>query len=475
MSYYLNFNVDREEVFFADSIGGASEFEIVLDFAPNSLSESYGPVLTNNQSNTAARNGIYTRPSGELEVAFIIDGSRVVYDTSGAGLAVDVRSIISIVYDGSTLKTFSDGIEVGSRSATGTLGGTPPGITGFHNHITGKQRFQLYNCRFIKDGVLISEYDPSESDGTGLVLTDIIGTKDGTLDKFPTDDSQWVFYSDGGVVMTISESATAADTESTQANLLSTISEAASASDTATGKLSASLSVSESAGASDTDTGQYATSQEIIEAVQASDLTGTLLKAILTQNLSALASDTVSLKANYGLTVSETASGTDSTAGKAALIATLSESASASDTVSIPPEGVVNLTIGEVSTAADSVSMTASFTMTISEAAQAADSVSGRAALLASISEAISATDSFDGFAPTAYTVTIGETATATDAVSIVLASLKGFITATITINPIIIGDANIEPIVAGNVDAETMINAQGNIVPMITGTITVS
>jgi len=277
------------------------------------------------------------------------------------------------------------------------------------------------------------------------------------------------------VTMTISESTTATDTESAQANLLSTISESTTATDTTTGKLSASLSLNESAGASDTDQGQYATSQEIIEAVQASDLTGTLLKAILTQNLSALASDTVSLKANYGLTVSETASGTDSTAGKAALIATLSESASGTDAVSIPPEGVVNLTIGEVSTATDNVSMTASFTMTIGEAAQAADSVSGRAALLASISEAISATDSFDGFAPTAYTVTIGETATATDAVSIVLASLKGFITATITINPIIIGDANIEPIVAGNVDAETMINAQGNIVPMITGTITVS
>ena len=197
MAYYLNFNVDDEEVFFADSIGGASEFEIVLDFAPNSLSTSYGPVLTNNQYSAGARNGIYTRPSGELEVAFIIGGSRVVYDTSGAGLAVDVRSIISIVYDGSTLKTFSDGVEVGSRSATGTLGGTPPGITGFQDYVAAKLKFQLYNCRFIKDGVLISEYDPSESDGTGLVLTDIIGTKDGTLDQFPTDDSQWVFYSTG--------------------------------------------------------------------------------------------------------------------------------------------------------------------------------------------------------------------------------------------------------------------------------------
>ena len=183
--------------------------------------------------------------------------------------------------------------------------------------------------------------------GTGSTFEDAVGGDDGTLENFATDDSQWVFYSDGGggVVMTISEAATASDAETAQANLLSTISEAASASDTTTGKLSASLSVSESAGASDTDTGQYATSQEIIEAVQASDLTGTLLKAILTQNLSALASDTVSLKANYGLTVSETASGTDSTAGQAALIATLSESASASDTES--SQAALSATISE--------------------------------------------------------------------------------------------------------------------------------
>ena len=308
-----------------------------------------------------------------------------------------------------------------------------------------------------------------------------------------------------GIVMTISESATAADTESTQANLLSTISEAASASDTAAGRLSASLSVSESAGASDTDTGQYATSQEIIEAVQASDLTGTLLKAILTQNLSALASDTVSLKANYGLTISETASGTDSTAGKAALIATLSESASASDTessqaalsatisesaqgsdsVSLPADGTVTISIGEASVASDGVSMSAHFSMTLAESAQAADLLSskagfistisestqasdnlaGRASLLTTIAEALAASDTFGGFSPSVYTLTIGEAVTALDSISASLAGLRGFVTATITINPMITGAVDTESAIAGTLTTE----------PIITGTITVS
>ena len=308
-------------------------------------------------------------------------------------------------------------------------------------------------------------YDPNATGGTGLVLEDTTGGEDGTLVNFPSDDSQWVSYSDGGVVMTISESATAADIESAQANLLSTISESASASDTATGKLSASLSVSESAGASDTDTGQYATSQEIIEAVQASDLAGTLLKSILTQNLSALASDTVSLKANYGLTLSESAGATDTDTGKASLIATLSESATGSDSVSMPTDGVVTLNIGEVSTASDGVSMSASFSMTLSESAQASDSIASRATLLATIAEALSASDTFGGFSPSVYTLTIGEAVTALDSVSASLAGLRGLITATITIEPMITGAATTEPTITGAATTE----------PTITGTITVS
>ena len=43
-----------------------------------------------------------------------------------------------------------------------------------------------------------SRFDPSASGGTGLILTDTIGISDGTLNDFPIDDSQWVFYSAAG-------------------------------------------------------------------------------------------------------------------------------------------------------------------------------------------------------------------------------------------------------------------------------------
>lgn len=40
--------------------------------------------------------------------------------------------------------------------------------------------------------------DPSASGGTGSILPDTIGSNDGTLVNFPTDNSQWVFYPSGG-------------------------------------------------------------------------------------------------------------------------------------------------------------------------------------------------------------------------------------------------------------------------------------
>lgn len=61
-------------------------------------------------------------------------------------------------------------------------------------------------------------YDPSASNGTGSVLTDTSGnSSDGTLVNFPTDDSQWVEYSDSTLATPINLGA--ADLRSTSARL----------------------------------------------------------------------------------------------------------------------------------------------------------------------------------------------------------------------------------------------------------------
>lgn len=66
------------------------------------------------------------------------------------------------------------------------------------NFSTATVASDLYNIEFEVNGQAISFYDPSTSNGTGSILTDTTGSNDGTLVNFPTDNSQWVFYSDGG-------------------------------------------------------------------------------------------------------------------------------------------------------------------------------------------------------------------------------------------------------------------------------------
>jgi hypothetical protein len=298
------------------------------------------------------------------------------------------------------------------------------------------------------------------------------GVADLTLDIIgqtradPPTIGAWEFISGGGggatVVMTIGESLAAVDQS--------------------TGKLSAILSVSESAGASDIDQGQYATSQEIIEAVQANDLTTALFNALLTQNLGAIVSDSVSFKttfgltfnesvsgtdnqgsiASLGLTVSETASGEDTDSGKASLISTLSESLSGSDSLSFTTPGII-LTIGETVASSDNLSISAQFKMTIGESANITDSASSKASLISNIAEAITSSDAFNRIS--VFSLTIGEAVSAIDLLSAIDANLLGLITATITIDPLITASSVINPLISGTIDA----------IPTITGTIKVT
>jgi flavin reductase (DIM6/NTAB) family NADH-FMN oxidoreductase RutF len=63
-------------------------------------------------------------------------------------------------------------------------------------------------------------YDPSASNGTGQILPDTVVGNDGTLVNFPTDNSQWIFYDDGGGAVTQPVVSVSAE-EVHQANTLS--------------------------------------------------------------------------------------------------------------------------------------------------------------------------------------------------------------------------------------------------------------
>jgi hypothetical protein len=147
------------------------------------------------------------------------------------------------------------------------------------------------------------------------------------------------------------------------------------------------------------------------------------------------------------MTLSESATATDTGGISVRHNLSVSEAVVGADSVSLPTYGTA-----EAATAADTVSMSASFTMTIAEAADATDTASIRAAFLASMAEALTASDAFVGVAPSVYTLTLSEAVTALDLVETtrIKTSLKGFVTATITIGPASTGAVDILPGVTG-------------------------
>lgn len=64
--------------------------------------------------------------------------------------------------------------------------------------LTNYARMNLYSFDIVVNGVYTVRYDPSASNGTGTILIDTVGGNNGTLVNFPSDNSQWVFYDDGG-------------------------------------------------------------------------------------------------------------------------------------------------------------------------------------------------------------------------------------------------------------------------------------
>ena len=92
-----------------------------------------------------------------------------------------------------------DGVAQGT---TQNLGGTGRIQWLFTSNSSSQVRagIDLYYLSVSKNGALTNYYDPSATGGTGSILEDTTGSNDGALNNFPTDDSQWVFYSAGGAI-----------------------------------------------------------------------------------------------------------------------------------------------------------------------------------------------------------------------------------------------------------------------------------
>lgn len=90
---------------------------------------------------------------------------------------------------GGGVELFIDGVSQGTEGTTSTLFGFP----NFFGFGTVEEREgNVYGMRFYDNGALIHHYDPSASNGSGTVLTDIVGARNMSLINFPTNC--WVYY-----------------------------------------------------------------------------------------------------------------------------------------------------------------------------------------------------------------------------------------------------------------------------------------
>jgi len=80
---------------------------------------------------------------------------------------------------------------------TGFVGNEYKAICNSSDGVSSSGRYNLYRQRIKKNGVVVHDYNPALSGGTGNVLTDSVSGNNGTLVNFPTNNSQWVLYDDG--------------------------------------------------------------------------------------------------------------------------------------------------------------------------------------------------------------------------------------------------------------------------------------
>lgn len=189
MAYHLPFDGSNDYVSFNDIYpNGTTGFDFSITWEPTQLNTSYDIIVGNNttQSGGANRHAIYQRLT-ELEVAFIIGGSRRLINTSGAGLSVGTVKTVRVTYDGSNLTVFIDGTQVGQVSASGTVSATTGGLKRFGRNGPQYGHIKLYSAEF-KDsvnGTVINSYDPTISEGAGdPILIDKVGGNHGTLHSF---------------------------------------------------------------------------------------------------------------------------------------------------------------------------------------------------------------------------------------------------------------------------------------------------
>ena len=195
MAYYLAFDGVNDYVNTGvRATSAASNANLEVDFWANSDDAGQQELINGEGGGqiTLNRNGL-----GIITVFYRLSNSWVGLD-SPSPITFDERHVVKSTYSGVTgdVEMIIDGVVVATTSGTGGNIGDPLDyVIGTKAKSLGDFPFsgRIYSATLEVNGTTYT-YDPSASGGTGSVLPDTTGSKSGTLLNFPTDDSQWVFY-----------------------------------------------------------------------------------------------------------------------------------------------------------------------------------------------------------------------------------------------------------------------------------------
>lgn len=197
MAYFLRLS-DAIDSVFLGSESSPVGVDLIGDFriefkVDTSVGATVAPIFGDF---AATSHGLLLRSNGNCR--FRISGVNTI--TGSVGLGV----VEGFIERENNVVTWSFGANAGSTTRAGTLRINNFGR--YNGSTTGA--FDLYYIRIFDSGVKIHDYNKQTINGPNdTVLPDTVGGNDGTLVNFPTDNSQWVFYDDGGGTGVIADSA----------------------------------------------------------------------------------------------------------------------------------------------------------------------------------------------------------------------------------------------------------------------------
>lgn len=187
MAFYLEFDGQNDRVDIGSEIfvsGDGFLFEIDFVYKGTAFDHLVGG------------SNLFFRINNTASLNLRVDGSSQNLNFNNS-LVSGERYYFKLGRTGGTYQLFDENDAPISNSRD--LPASPIGISKIGAQFTNANNIPMdfYRLKVNQSGVLIHDYDPSASNGTGSILPDTIGGNDGTLVNFPTDDSQWVFYDDG--------------------------------------------------------------------------------------------------------------------------------------------------------------------------------------------------------------------------------------------------------------------------------------